>query len=185
MAHLSRHNATYDDFLRVPAHLIGEILDGDLHTYPRPMRRDAFTGTALINELNGPFQSGDEGPETWRILEQPELHLGSQVLIADLAGWRRARLPELPATTWLSVTPDWVCEILAPTTARIDRVIKLRIYAEHGVAHAWLIDPALQTLEVYRLVNGHWLLLGVYAGQALVNAPPFATIDLDLDELWP
>ena len=102
----------------------------------------------------------------------------------DLAGWRRERMPSLPDTAWFDLAPDWVCEILSPSTARTDRVLKMRIYAEHGVAHLWLLDPDLRTLETYGLESGRWVLLGSHAGEETVEAPPFEGLALALPELW-
>lgn len=131
-----------------------------------------------------PFHEGRGGPGDWWILDEPELHLGADVLVPDLAGWRKTRMPHRPDTAYFPLAPDWVCEILSPSTAVVDRVKKLAIYAREGVAHAWLIDPALQTLEVFRLEGGRWVLLGTHAGNEVVRAEPFAEIDLELDRLW-
>jgi len=131
-----------------------------------------------------PFHEGRGGPGDWWILDEPELHLGADVLVPDLAGWRKTRMPHRPDTAYFPLAPDWVCEILSPSTAVVDRVKKLAIYAREGVAHAWLIDPALQTLEVFRLEGGRWVLLGTHAENEVVRAEPFAEIDLELDRLW-
>ena len=102
----------------------------------------------------------------------------------DLAGWRRERMPSIPDTAWFDLAPDWVCEILSPATARTDRVLKMRIYAEHGVAHLWLLDPDLRTLETYGLESGRWVLLGSHAGEETVKIRPFNSMPLGLSELW-
>jgi Uma2 family endonuclease len=128
---------------------------------------------------------GDRGPGGWVILDEPELHLGGHTLVPDLAGWRRERMPRLPETPYFPLAPDWVCEVLSPSTAALDRAKKLRIYGEHGVAHAWLADPVLRTLEVLRLHEGRWVLLHTHAGTAAVRAEPFEAFDLELGLLWP
>jgi len=106
------------------------------------------------------------------------------VLVPDLAGWRRTRLPRLPDAAYFSVFPDWVCEVLSPSTASLDRVKKLAIYAREQVGHAWLVDPAARTLEVLRLEAGRWTILATHAGADVVRAEPFADIDMELASLW-
>ena len=176
--------ATYDDLLAVPSHLVAEILDGELHTSPRPAPRHADAATGLGGALRGPFDRGRGGPGGWRILGEPELHLGRDVVVPDIGGWRRARLPQLPDQAYVEVAPDWICEVLSPSTAAIDRVKKLTIYAREGVGHAWLVDPIDQTLEVLALEGSRWVLVATYAGADVVRAEPFDAIDLDLTLLW-
>jgi Uma2 family endonuclease len=168
----------------VPEHLVAEILDGELHTHPRPAPRHALAFSNLTGALIEPFGKGRGGPGGWWIIGEPEVHLGAQVLVPDLAGWRRERMPSVPETPWFDLAPDWACEILSPSTARTDRVLKMRIYAEHGVAHLWLLDPDLRTLEAYGLESGRWVLLGGHAGEETVQALPFDSVPLGLSELW-
>lgn len=184
MADLARRYVTYDDLLAVPEHLVAEILNGRLVTHPRPAPKHAVAASALGGGLFAPFHSGCGGPGGWWILDEPELHLGPHVLVPDLAGWRRERLPAMPETAWFELPPDWVCEILSPSTAREDRAEKLPIYAEHGVPHLWLIDPELRTVEVFELRERRWLLLNVYEDSAEVSASPFTEIKLPLSSLW-
>lgn len=178
------HPATYDDLCRVPPHLVAEILDGELYTHPRPAPRHAVAFSNLTDELVGPFGKGRGGPGGWWIIGEPEVHLDAQVLVPDLAGWRRVRMPVLPDSAWFDLVPDWVCEILSPATARSDRVVKMRIYAEQGALHLWLLDPGLQTLETYGLDDGRWVLLETCAGADRVAAPPFEVIAFALAGLW-
>jgi hypothetical protein len=84
-------------------------------------------------------------------LDEPELHFGEHVVVPDLAGWRRERMRAMPRQAFFTLAPDWVCEVLSPSTERADRGRKLRIYAEAGVAHVWFLKPADRTLEVLRL----------------------------------
>lgn len=177
--------ATYEDLMNLPDHLVGEILSGRLVTHPRPAPRHALAYSALGGGLIGPYQFGSGGPGGWWIFDEPELHLGSDILVPDLAGWRRERMPALPDTAWFELPPDWVCEILSPSTARDDRVLKMPIYARAGVGHLWLVDPDLKMLETYALEDGHWLLLQTYEAADRVSAPPFDAIELDLSLLWP
>ncbi len=176
--------ATYEDLLQVPDDRVGEILDGELHVSPRPAPRHADATTGLSGALRGPFDRGRGGPGGWRILVEPELHLGAEVLVPDLAGWRRERLPRLPETAHFALAPDWICEVVSPSTAAIDRGAKLRSYARESVSHAWLVDPLARTLEMFKLVGGHWTLLATHEGTAAVRAEPFDALELDLTLLW-
>jgi Uma2 family endonuclease len=180
----TRRPATYADLLDVPGHLVAEILDGELHATPRPSPRHADASSGLGGALRGPFDRGRGGPGGWRILDEPELHVGKDVLVPDLGGWRRERLPSLPETAYISVPPDWICEVVSPTTAALDRVKKPSIYARERVSHAWLVDPLARTLEVLRLEGGRWTILDTWSGLAVVRAQPFDAIDLDLSLLW-
>jgi Uma2 family endonuclease len=134
--------------------------------------------------VTGPFDRGVGGPGGWWILDEPELHLGQDVLVPDLAGWRRERLPSIPAAAFPTQVPGWVCEILSPSTETIDRVKKLAIYARESVTHAWLINPTSRTLEVLELDEGRWTLLGTHTGPVPLRAVPFDAIELDLEALW-
>jgi Uma2 family endonuclease len=175
--------ATYEDVLNAPEHKVAEILDGELFLSPRPAPRHSVAASHLRGAL-GPFDEGPEGPGGWWILFEPELHFGGDVLVPDLAGWRRERLSTIPDTAFFTVPPDWVCEVLSPSTERIDRVRKLRIYAAAGVAHAWLVNPAERTLEVLRLRDGSWTIVAVWFDTDIVRAPPFDAIELVLQRLW-
>lgn len=170
--------------MNVPDHLVAEILDGELYTSPRPAPRHADAGSGLGGALRGPFDRGRGGPGGWRILFEPELHLASDVVVPDLAGWRRERLPVLPEEAYFSLAPDWVCEVLSPSTAAMDRVKKLSIYARERVPHVWLVDPIARTLEVLRLEDGRWTILATWSGLTVIRAQPFDAIDLDLSLLW-
>src|SRR6187402_3256932 len=130
-----RRRATYEDLLQVPEHLVGEIVDGELVTSPRPAAAHARASSSLGGELYGPFDRGRGGPGGWIILDEPELHLLGHVLVPDLAGWRRERMPELPDAKAFELAPDWACEVLSPSTAKVDRADKVPIYAQAGVSH--------------------------------------------------
>jgi Uma2 family endonuclease len=179
-----RRPATYDDLLQVPEHLVAEIVDGELYTSPRPAPRHAVAASVLGGQIGPPFHSGRGGPGGWWILFEPELHLGGDVLVPDLAGWRRHRLPAMPDAAWFTLAPDWVCEVLSPSTGRLDRLKKLPVYAREGVAHAWLVDPLQRTLELLRLEGGRWLLLGVHGDDDVLRAEPFEAVAIDLAPLW-
>lgn len=176
--------ATYEDLFDLPEHLVGEIVAGRLVAHPRPAPKHAQAHSALGGKLFDPFSAGMRGPGGWWILIEPELHLGYDILVPDLAGWRRDRMPKLPETAWFELAPDWICEILSPGTARFDRAEKLPIYAAQGVKHAWLVDPDLRTLEVFENREGKWLLLTVLEDAADVAQPPFDAITFSLSSLW-
>lgn len=176
--------ACYGDLLDLPEHLTGQIINGRIVAQPRPRPKHVRAYSAIGFQLGGPYDQGLGGPGGWWILDEPELHLDADVLVPDLAGWRRERMPRLPETAWFELAPDWVCEILSPTTARVDRAEKLPIYARHGVTHTWLVDPDLRTLEVFENRDGNWLLLTVLEEAAAVSQPPFDAISFPLSNLW-
>ena len=176
--------ATYRDVIESPAHLVAEIIGGELRLSPRPATPAAAAATALGDELGLPFHRGRGGPGGWLILEEPELHLGDEILVPDLAGWRRDRLPPLPDASFLTTPPDWICEVLSTSTENIDRSEKLPIYAASGVPCAWLVDPRRRSLETYRLHDGTWAAIAAYRDADRARIPPFDAIELDLAVLW-
>lgn len=178
--------ATYADLLAVPDHLIAQIVDGELIASPRPATEHSRASSVLGSDLGGPFDRGRGGPGGWWILDEPELHLGMDILVPDLAGWRRSRVPQLKPGPFFEIAPDWVCEVLSPSTRGIDRVRKMPIYLREKVSHLWLIDPQAFTLEVFRadLTQGHWVLWNTFAGDDKVRAEPFEAVELDLSGLW-
>jgi Uma2 family endonuclease len=179
----SQPTATYEELLALPEHQVGEILNGELVVSPRPASRHAVAHTSL-SELLGPFRKGRKGPGGWWILTEPELHFGSDVLVPDIGGWLIERMPTLPEAAYFSLAPDWVCEVLSPSTARIDRQQKLPIYAREKVKHVWLVDPVSKTLEVFRLNGKSWTLASNHVGDVKVRAEPFEAIALNLALLW-
>jgi len=188
MAQPARRSATYEDLMGVPDHLVAEIVDGELLTSPRPGVPHALAASMCGVDIGGPFGRGSGGggsaPGGWWILDEPELHLGADVVVPDLAGWRRGRLPNLPDGATIELAPDWVCEVTSPRTSRLDRVVKSRVYARAGVTHLWLVDPLGQTLEVYRLEGSHWVVAAAFDGVAPVRAEPFDAVELDLSRWW-
>jgi len=168
----------------VPDHLVAEIVDGELYATPRPALRHALVGSSLGGVLVPPFQQGRGGPGGWWILDEPELHLASDILVPDLAGWRRERLSVIPDEPFLTLAPDWVAEILSPSTVRLDRVKKLGVYARERVAHIWLLDPATRILEVMALEAGRWVIQATFGQDVRVRAAPFDAIEIDLAQIW-
>ncbi len=177
--------ATYADLEKVPPHLVAEIIHGVLETHPRPVPRHGLAANALGFEVTGPFQRGRGGPGGWVFIVEPELHLGENVLVPDIAGWRLERMPRTPEKVGITIAPDWACEILSPSTARLDQGPKRQIYADHGVGHLWMLDPATRVLDAYQLVGGKWLLLGTATGSDDVSFAPFDAISFSLDVLFP
>jgi Uma2 family endonuclease len=179
-----KKGASYDDLREVPEHYVAEMFDGDLYASPRPALPHARSAVALAVELGGPFDLRRNGPGGWLLLVEPELHFGHDVLVPDLAGWRRERLPSLPAAAFMTLAPDWICEVVSPVTEAIDRGRKLRIYGREGVPHAWLVDPLRHTLEVLALEAGRFVPLAEHAGDGKIRAQPFDVIELELGSLW-
>jgi Uma2 family endonuclease len=176
-------------FAAVPPTMVAEILDGELHTMPRPRPRHARTATRLVRRL-GPFDDDPGEPGGWVLLLEPELHLGPKPdkVVPDIAGWQRDRLPESvfddDAPGHLEIAPDWVCEVISERTERTDRSKKMRIYRRERVGWVWLVNPVQRTVEAYRHEGGNWTLLDTHEGDALVRIPPFDAIELPLAVLW-
>ena len=177
--------ATYADIEALPPHLVGEILFGALVTHPRPHRRHGGAASALGALSSTAYQFGVGGPGGWIFVDEPELHLGPHVTVPDIAGWRRERMTEPADKPYFEIAPDWICEILSPSTERYDKGDKRRIYAHHGVRHLWHLDPRAKTLETFELRDEHWLLTHTFIDQDDVCAPPFEAITFSLGLLWP
>ena len=180
-----RPRATYQDVLDAPPHRVAEIVDGVLHTNPRPPTLHALAKSSLGHSLSGPFRFGRGGPGGWWIIFEPELHLGEDVLVPDVAGWRRARMPNYPDTPYWTLAPDWVCEVPSAATRKLDLHGKRPIYARAGVGHLWLVDPADRALEAFELRNGKWAPLATAKDDAPVRIRPFEAIAFSLRDLWP
>jgi Uma2 family endonuclease len=165
--------------------LVAEIIDGELVTSPRPSARHAAAASSLGADIHTAFgRKSGGGPGGWVILMEPEVHLVGQVLVPDIAGWRRERMPEIPDVAFFDLAPDWVCEISSPSTAAIDRTSKRRYYGRAGVGNVWILDPGPATLEVYRLDGVDWRLTLSVAGDVTVRAEPFEAMELNLSQVW-
>jgi Uma2 family endonuclease len=176
----------YEQLMALPENLTGEIIDGTLYTQPRPAGRHSVTESALGMRIGNPFRFGEGGPGGWWILDEPEIHFvrDTVVVVPDLAGWRRARMPNIPEDHRFEVVPDWVCEILSPSTLQKDRTRKLPLYARFSVAHIWLVDPVAHFLEAFSLSDGVWVLIASLKDDDPVNVAPFDAITFSLADLW-
>lgn len=177
--------ATYADLEALPPDKIGELIGGVLYASPRPNMAHGWVASELLGELRTAFgRGGGDGSSGWRFIFEPELHLGGDVLVPDIAGWRRERMPRVPPGVGAKVAPDWLCEVLSPSTAALDRDRKLTVYAREGVRHVWLLDPRPRTLEVFRLEASRYVPVVTQAGEATVRAEPFDALALELRVLW-
>jgi Uma2 family endonuclease len=175
--------ATYEDLLRVPDHMVAEIIDGELFASPRPRYQHANAAGEVYRQLSNNFRHGEGGPGGWRIVFELELHLAGDVLVPDLGGWRRERLPAVDVAAF-EITPDWVCEVVSSSNARHDRIRKMPTYARLGVPYAWIVDPVARGVEAYRLENGRWTLIGMYGGDDPAYIEPFEAAEIRLGDLW-
>lgn len=184
MSEPAAKKASYEDLYRIPENKIGEIIDGQLVVTPRPSGRHSNAASILGGEIIPPFRLGRGGPGGWIILFEHEIMLGENLLVPDFSGWKKERFPAWPQESWISVAPDWVCEILSPSTARADKVLKMPIYAQYQVHYLWLVDPMARTLDAFRLESGNWVLLASFAENDKVRIEPFEEIELALENLW-
>jgi Uma2 family endonuclease len=176
----------YAQLEALPENLTGEIINGQLYAQARPTTPHTLAGSELQIDIGNAYRRGRGGPGGWWILVEPEIHFirDTEVLVPDLAGWRRERMPRLPRDQRIEVVPDWVCEILSPSTARKDRVTKMPVYARYGVPYLWLVDPLAHTLEAFALRDGRWTVIGLFQEQDAVSVEPFTEIALELGALW-
>jgi Uma2 family endonuclease len=186
MAEAPRLKTLYEKLEELPEGLNGEIIDGQLHTEPRPRLRHAVAASNLGADLIGLYSRGRGGPGGWWILHEPEIHFvhKREVVVPDLGGWRRERVPEIPDEQHFETVPDWVCEVLSPSTRSKDRELKMPLYARRGVPYVWLIDPKIYKLETYELRGAELVLSGTFGPESSPAPPPFAAVPLKLADLW-
>jgi len=176
--------ATYDDLIALSDLFIAEIVNGELHGTRRLPPRASCASSALGYRILAAYNKRPRDPEGWVVLRSVEVHLGPDVVVPDWAAWRQSRLPSLKGLDYISLPPDWVCEVLTPVTVAFDKAQKLPVYAREGVPYAWLLDTEAHLLEVRRLHNGRWTMLATHGGPEVVRAEPFDEIELDLAALW-
>lgn len=185
MAYAAKKLATYEDLFALQDDVKGEILDGMLYTHPRPRGTHARASSFLERRIGSPYEDGINGPGGWWILVEPGIELpGSPEVAPDLAGWRVERMPELPDDESIKIVPDWVCEVLSPSTRSYDQRTKKPFYAKHGVPYLWIVDPASRLLFASKLENGRWVELGVWGDEDCARIEPFEAVELVLSELW-
>ncbi len=185
MSQSADRRATYEDLYGIPDNMTGEIIGGKLIVTPRPSRKHGYTASSLGGRLTPLFQFGEGGgPGGWIFVDEPEIAFGEDILVPDIAGWKRERFPVEEGHNWISAAPDWVCEVLSPNTAGTDKTAKMPVYARSGVPHLWLVDPMARTLDVFTLVEGKWVVAGLYEGNDKVRAEPFGAVEIDLGLLW-
>lgn len=184
MAEPAKRLASYADIEALPPHLVGEIIDGELFTMSRPGPLHAEAQASVLSWSKFRFGFGEGGPGGWWILTEPELRLHNDIVVPDVAGWRKTRLPQLPSETYFSLVPDWVCEVLSPSTQSHDRARKMTLYAREGVRYAWLVDPLAHLLEVFELSGRFWSRVAAHTGAEIVRVPPFEEVELPLGMLW-
>ena len=177
---------TYEDILRLPPNLRGEIIFGELLASPRPSPAHQKAMAKMTSRLDGKLGEASGGRKgEWLFLTEPELHLASHIVVPDIAAWRINRVSsDFYSKAWISVIPDWVCEIQSPSTARIDRVTKRRVYLELKVPYYWLLDPIAKTLETMKFNGENWLSTGSFGGDDLVRVEPFLELEMDLSLFW-
>ncbi len=182
----AKRRSLYQQLLDLPDGLTGEVIDGQLHTQPRPAGPHAVAASRLGADIEGPYGRGRGGPGGWWIIDEPEVHFvrDAEVLVPDIAGWRRERMPQVPRDQRFEVVPDWVCEVLSPGTESKDRKVKMPFYARYGVHYAWIVNPPERVLEAYVLEDGGWKTVGLFHGDDKVSAPPFGEITVALGDLW-
>jgi len=184
MSEPAKKKATYDDICGAPENMVAEIVAGELILTPRPARKHGYTSTTLVEEIGPPYHRGRGGPGGWIFIVEPEIMLGEDIFVPDIAGWKAERFIREEEQNPVSVAPDWVCEVLSRSTFRLDRVRKMPKYAAYGVGYLWFIDPEHKTLEIYRLESSRWFMLGAFDGAEKVRGEPFQEIEIDLSDLW-
>lgn len=185
---VAKKPATYEDLLAYPEDVRAEIVAGEIRVLPSPRPRHSRAQRTLGRYVGGPYDDDDGrgGPGGWWILLEVDVRLSEHDIVRpDVSGWRRERLPEPWDVRPIDVAPDWVSEVLSPSNAKHDRLVKRRLYAKHGVPYYWLVDPGARTLEALPLVDGSWHEIGVYGDGDVVRIEPFADIELDVGRLFP
>lgn len=186
MADAAPWRATWADLEALPENVVGELIEGVLHSFPRPRARHARAASVIGSDINGPFERARGGPGGWWILDEPGIALPDldvEEIVPDVAGWRRERLPALPDGP-IHIAPDWVCEVLSPTTRAHDLKKKRPLYARAAVTWMWIVDVDGRTLTASRRHDGRWLEIGTWSDNDVTRLEPFDAIELRLVDLW-
>lgn len=179
---LPTFEALYEEIRKLPEHLTGEILvPGVIRTMSRPGKRHRKAHGSLGRSLDS-FDRNFRGTGWWIEVEAEIRFPQGRLLVPDLSGFRVERVPQLPDENPLTVLPDWCCEILSPTTERVDRLTKLPLYAKSGVPWIWLVDPEKQSVEVYETIDGRPALTALGSDEVRATLPPFG--DLEIASWW-
>ncbi len=186
----ARKLATFADLAALGDGAHAEILDGVVVEAAPPLPEHGRAQRSVSRYIGGPFDDDDGrgGPGGWWILTEVDVELAAhQVVRPDLAGWRRERLPRPWGRRPVTVTPDWICEIVSPARPAVDRVRKRALYAEHGVPFYWIVDPAARTLEALRLdaAAHEWREVGAYDDASVARGAPFEAVELEVGRLFP
>lgn len=176
----AKTNATYEDVLAAPEGVTAELIDGNLYLQPRPRGVHQHIVSELTAQLR-PMRRKDG----WVLLSEVELHI-PMTLVPDISGWRAQRFTEPLDSTYFCVEPDWVCEVLSPSTAGYDRGIKRRTYLERGIRYLWIVHPTERTLEAYEALQdgSAWALRATCTESDRAQLEPFSELELDLALLW-
>ena len=175
----------YQQLEQLPDNLTGEVINGQLHTSPRPAGPHGLVTSILGMDIGTAYHRGRNGPGGWWIIDEPECHLPMHdICVPDIAGRRRETMPEIPQDQRFTTAPDWICEVISPSTTNLDRTEKLPSYAQCGVEYLWLIDPLAKVAEILQLSDDNFLLLGTHCGDKQFCAPPFDAIIIDMADLW-
>ena len=176
--------ATYQDVLDAPPNMVAQLINGEVYLQSRPAGPHIWASGRLFSAIDGKYGDYVDRPGNWVILDEPELHLGEDVLVPDIAGWKVENLPQFPATSRFHIAPDWICEVLSPSTRHRDLGLKRDIYAREGVKHFWTVDPNALTLQALALSGGNWVSIATLQGMIAISVPPFENLDIPLSRLW-
>jgi len=187
MTETVRKLATWDDLLAtLDDGRTYEIIAGLMEALPRPRPGHGNAQALLSGEIVRPFQRGRGGPGGWWIIIEPDVELTTNdIIVPDLAGWKRDKVPEFPHDRPIRFVPDWICEVLSPTNQKRDRVVKANLYLTCGVMYYWILDVQERTLEAYSAKEGSWVRLGAWTDGDTSRIPPFDAIELEVEGLFP
>jgi Uma2 family endonuclease len=186
MAEPVRRRATYEDLLRLPEGVHAEIVDGEIYTFPSGLPRHGLAAAGLLGFVGWPYGFDPAGPGGWWFVVETDVEFSPHdVVRPDLAGWRRSHVPTFPEERPIRIVPDWICEVLSPSTARHDLVPKAALYARHAVPFYWIVDPAARVLEAFRWHESQWLRLGAWSDRDRVRIAPFEAVEIEIGRLFP